>query len=116
MKRRRRKLGPPAGFEERVETFKAKRMRGLEQRQREHSNPAMRSHDSRDRFARCLFSFYGNRGVQAGAMNPQDVPKKLGQADEFWEEWERWKKIGEAEREQVAAIKAEAKKRFADLF
>lgn len=119
--RRRRKRSHNPGLEpEQLEAFKAKRMRGLEQRQRDHSGPAMAAHDSLDRLVRCLFTFYGNRVVTAGAMNPQDVPKKLGQAEEFWAEWERWKEIGRAEREVVEqrerAVKADAMARFAELF
>lgn len=91
-------------------------MRGLQQRQRDTSGPAMRAHDSLDAFTRCLFSFYGSRVVAAGAMNPQDVPKKLGQAEEFWAEWARWQEIGRTEREAVSAVKSKAAARFAELF
>jgi hypothetical protein len=106
-----------AEFEERRAAHAARRARGLEQRKYGLSIPSMRSHDARDRFMRCLISFYGEARLSNGpAVNPEDLPRKLGQADEFWREWERWELIGAAERERAAAQKAQAAKQFSEFF
>lgn len=69
----------------------------------------MGDYDAKGAFIRCLISFYGEERVaRAPMVNHEELPRHLGRADEFFEEWERWKSIAKknpasSEREEKRA-------------